>query len=69
MPPPARPAWLAAAIAAAATLALLGLLWLGLHYGDKRIWLGLSLLMALSPLALVWRLARADRRQREREPD
>ncbi|MGB0864856.1 MAG: hypothetical protein ACPGSC_00010 [Granulosicoccaceae bacterium] len=50
-------------IATLASLTLVGLVWLALHYSDKRIWIGIGLVMALSPFALVWRLVRAEKKK------
>lgn len=42
-------------------MAVVGLVWLALHHSDQRIWLGIGLLMALSPFAMVWRLVRNEK--------
>ncbi len=55
----------AALIAGIASLAVIGLVWLALHYSDERIWLGIGLLMALSPFAMVWRLVRSEKNKAE----
>ena len=55
----------AALIAGIASLAVIGLVWLALHYSDQRIWLGIGLLMALSPFAMVWRLVRNEKNKAE----
>lgn len=51
----------AALVAALTSLAVVGLVWLALHHSDQRIWLGIGLLMALSPFAMVWRLVRNEK--------
>lgn len=51
----------AALVAALASLTVVGLVWLALHHSDQRIWLGIGLLMALSPFAMVWRLVRNEK--------
>jgi len=51
----------AALVATLASAALLALVWLVLHYSDPRIWIGIGLIMALSPFALVWKLARSEK--------
>ena len=51
----------AALVAALASVAVVGLVWLALHHSDQRIWLGIGLLMALSPFAMVWRLVRNEK--------
>lgn len=65
-----RQGWnsLAALLAALATAALLALIWFALHASDARIWLGVGLLMALSPFAMVWRLVRKDKAAAKAKP-